>query len=141
MFATAILLAQAGQVSLDQNEYWLVAMAVGATFIALIALVSAWALIRRHPPIEREIDNRIGDALMPVEKRWEERHRELHMEMLRLDKDNRITVAGIFQKLDDTRKEAKDDYGQLAQSINKSFQDLNLNIGRLEGQISGTGKS
>jgi len=162
MVASIFFLAQSGQVNLEKNEYWLVAVAVVATFIALIALLGAWALIRRQPPIEREIDDRIGAALGMVEARWEKRctecnkqHREdvsgaekrwetkltdFHEEMIRLDRDHAGTIASLFQKMDDTRKEAKDDYGQLAQSINKSFQDLNLNIGRLEGQIANTVK-
>ena len=135
MFASALFLAQSGQVNLEKNEYWLVAVAVVATFVALIALLGAWALIRRQPPIEREIDNRICQALEPVEIRWDKRYAELHAEMLRLDRDHSGTMARLFQKLDDTRKEAKDDYGQLSQSINNSFQELNLHIGRLEGQI------
>lgn len=159
MIASAFLLAQTGQVSLDKNEYWLVAVAVAATFIALFALLGAWALIRRQPSIEREIDDRIGAAMVPMEARWEKRctecsnhHRDavagaekrwdakltdFHEEMIRLDRDHAGTMASLFQKLDDTRREAKDDYGQLAQSINKSFQELNLHIGRLEGQLKG----
>ena len=139
MFASALLLAQSGQVNLEKNEYWLVAVAVVATFVALIALLGVWAMIRRQPPIEREIDNRIAEAMKTAELRWEKSRAELHAEMLRLDREHCGTMASLFQKLDDTRKEAKDDYGQLAQSINKSFQDLNLHIGRLEGQIATKG--
>ena len=140
MFATALFLAQTSQVNLEKNEYWLVAVAVVSTFVALIALLGAWALIRRQPPIEREIDNRICEALKPVEERWDRRYTDLHEEMIRLDKDHHGMMQSLFQKLDDTRKEAKDDYGQLSQSIQKSFQDLSFSIGRLEGQIGTAGK-
>lgn len=139
MFASALFLAQTGQVNLEKNEYWLVAVAVVATFVALIALLGAWALIRRQPPIEREIDNRIALALEQVEKRWLLRHTDLHEEMLRLNNERRVTMAGLFQRLEDYRRETKEDIGQIGQSLQKSFQDLNFSMGRIEGQIANTG--
>lgn len=127
------------QLNLEWRDYCLIALAVFFVFTILISvggLIVGVLALRRTPPIEREIDDRIAKKTEEIEKRIELDIEKLREEVIRLNQERRVTMANLFQKLEDTRRESKDDYAALQKSVGKSFEDLNFTIGRLEGQLA-----
>lgn len=90
--------------------------------------------MRRRPPIEREIDDRIGLAIQRLDSDWKRNFADLRAEVLHLNQDRRVTIARLFDKLEDYRKEANDNTIALKNSVEEGFKDLHRALGRLEGK-------
>lgn len=131
------LASVSGEVPIDLREYGFIALVVVCVFVVLLTLsgvgIAIWSL-RRNPPIEREIDERIKAAVEKSEADTQKQIGDVREEMLRLNQERRVTLASLFSKLDEVRKETKAENQQLQATINKNFQDLNFIIGRLDGQ-------
>lgn len=132
---SALFLASiGGEVSVSPGQYWLIALAVVAVFAILTALAVAWAVVRRNPPIEREIDERIAAAIRNLEGDWGKRLDDLRGEMLRLNQERRVTSAGLFEKMEGVRKEAKADNESLQKTMQAGFMEVQRILGRLEAK-------
>lgn len=147
MLALTFLAQIGGEVPFSREEFSLIAEAVVVVFCIVVAVAGTWAICRRNPPIEREIDERIDGKLAAAIKvidtqitsvitSWDDRHKELHQEMLRLNQERRVTVAGLFEKIENYRKETKDDNAAITASVQNGFNDLHSNVGKLEGMLS-----
>lgn len=97
------------------REGWIVSVTLFTIGGIALAILATWAACRRSPPIEREIDNRIGDKINEFEGRFE-------------------------KKLDDLKKqvEARNNadqaqYLMLQQTVQTGFTDLHRALGYMEG--------
>jgi len=92
---------------------WGDSLIVGLVLLAVAAVVAIFIKnIRRDPPIEREMDQKISAAVIMLEHR-------------------------IDDKLNDLKKQVErqaDSAAHLQTSLEKGFNDLERSIGRIEGQ-------
>jgi|GEM_PF-5154356 len=92
---------------------WGDALIVGLVLLAVAAVVAIFIKnIRRDPPIEREMEQKISAAVIMLERR-------------------------IDEKLNDLKKQVErqaDSAAHLQASLEKGFHDIERSIGRIEGQ-------
>lgn len=130
-----LFLAQiGGEVPLDHHEMSLIALSVVAVFVVAIALLIAWATVRRNPPIEREIDERIAQSIGKLERDWGERLGDLRIEMHGLNKERRDNVEKLFEAVEAVRKEAKMDNVSIQKTMQAGFMEVQRVLGRLEAK-------
>ena len=92
---------------------WGEALSYGLVFLAIAAIAAVFLKnVRRDPPIEKEIDERIYRATSALEKRIDAKLNDLKQQ-----NDRQVDAAAHLQA-----------------SVEKGFHDLERSIGRIEGQ-------
>jgi len=93
---------------------WGDSLIVGLVLLAVAAVVAIFIKnIRRDPPIEREMEQKISAAVVMLERRIDDK------------------LNGLWKQLE----RQADSQATLQSSIEKGFHDLERSIGRIEGNL------